>query len=267
MTASRDVAGLDGGVASAPDTAVANRSVLRALGILELLSRYDEPLTLVEVAAQLKIPKSSALSLLRALVAGEFCATDAKGRYGLAVRTFEVGAAYLRSMTPVRSVTPELHHLTEALGVTSHYAVLDEDEVVYLAKHDPPGLGLKLASSLGARLPAALTAVGKAQLAFNSPRWPPGQGEQPSSAQRGGGAALAAQLEQVRALGYAVDDGETARGIRCVAAPLFNDRGCCGAIGVSYLLGAATAPAGVEQAVVDAAARASARLGVGVRPS
>jgi len=34
-------------------------------------------------------------------------------------------------------------------------------------------------------------------------------------------------------LGYAVDDGQTAVGIRCVAAPLFNDRGCCGAIGVS----------------------------------
>ena len=49
--------------------------------------------------------------------------------------------------------------------MTSHFAVLEGDEVIYLAKHDPPGLGLKLASSLGARLPAAVTAVGKAQLA------------------------------------------------------------------------------------------------------
>ncbi len=265
MTAGRDVLEVGGdaagGDAPAPDAAVANRSVLRALGILELLSCCEEPLTLVEVAARLKIPKSSALSLLRALVAREFCATDPKGRYGLAVRTFEVGAAYLRSMTPVRSVTPELHHLTESLGVTSHYAVLDEDEVVYLAKHDPPGLGLKLASSLGARLPAALTAVGKAQLAFRAPLRPSAAPDRRPQAPRGAGAMLAAQLEEVRALGYAVDDGETALGIRCVAAPLFNDHGCCGAIGVSYLLGAAAAPAGVEQAVVEAAARASGRLG------
>ncbi len=86
----------------------------------------------------------------------------------MGLHSFEVGAAYLRSMTPVRSVTPELQWLTESLGVTSHFAVLEDDEVIYLAKHDPPGLGLKLASSLGARLPAAVTAVGKVQLAFRA---------------------------------------------------------------------------------------------------
>ena len=229
---------------------VANRSVLRALSILDLLSRNEGQMTLVEVATQLKIPKSSALTVLRALVSAEFCASDDRGHYRLGVRSFEVGAAYLRSMTPVRSATPELEHLTDSLGVTSHFAVLDHDEVVYLAKHDPPGLGLKLASSLGARLPAAVTAVGKAQLAFRSP--PP----------RGAG-GLDLQLQEVRAVGYAVDDGETAMGIRCVAAPLFNDRGCCGAIGVSYLLGSPAGLTGVEQAVLEAAARASARLGGG----
>ena len=96
------------------------------------------------MASQLKLPKSSALTLLRALVAGEFCAVDGKGPYALGIHSFEVGAAYLRSMTPVRSVTPELQWLTESLGVTSHFAVLEHDEVIYLAKHDPPGLGLKL---------------------------------------------------------------------------------------------------------------------------
>jgi DNA-binding IclR family transcriptional regulator len=225
---------------------VANRAALRALGILELLSRNDGPMTLAEVAAQLKLPKSSALTLLRALVVTEFCVADEKGCYGLGIHSFEVGAAYLRSMTPVRSVTPELERLTELLGVTSHFAVLEGDEVIYLAKYDPPGLGLKLASSLGARLPASVTAVGKAQLAFRA---------------RGPFAGLEAELERVRSCGYAVDDGQTAVGIRCVAAPLFNDRGCCGAIGVSYLLGGGPAGGAVVDAVVEAAGRASARLG------
>jgi DNA-binding IclR family transcriptional regulator len=69
------------------------------------------------------------------------------------------------------------------------------------------------------------------------------------------------ELEGVRRLGYAVDDGQTAVGIRCVAAPLFNECGCCGAIGVSYLLGGVPAVTAVAEAVVEAAARASARLG------
>lgn len=257
---------------------VANRSVLRALSVLDLLSRNEGPMTLVEVATQLKLPKSSTLTLLRALVMSEFCVTDDKGQYGLGLRSFEVGAAYLRSMTPVRSVTPELEWLTESLGVTSHFAVLEHDEVVYLAKHDPPGLGLKLASSLGARLPAAFTAVGKAQLAFrrvperagaSRPRGAPaGPGAWPRAdhavANAGAGvgtAEIEPELERVRATGYAVDDGQTAVGIRCVAAPVFDDRGCCGAIGVSYLIGGAASGPTVEGAVVEAAGRASARLG------
>jgi DNA-binding IclR family transcriptional regulator len=246
---------------------VANRAALRALSILDLLSRSDEPMTLGEVATQLKLPKSSALTLLRALVVTEFCAADEKGLYGLGLHSFEVGAAYLRSMTPVRSVVPELQWLTESLGVTSHFAVLDRDEVTYLAKHDPPGLGLKLASSLGARLPAAVTAVGKAQLAFRAQGPRGGEATAVDGADQPLGAELAVpsgferELEKVRMLGYAVDDGQTAVGIRCVAAPLFNDRGCCGAIGVSYLLGGEPSVTTVVKALVEAAGRASARLG------
>jgi DNA-binding IclR family transcriptional regulator len=242
---------------------VANRAALRALSILDLLSRSEEPLTLGEVATLLKLPKSSALTLLRALVVTEFCTADEKGFYALGLHSFEVGAAYLRSMTPVRSVTPELQWLTESLGVTSHFAVLDHDEVTYLAKHDPPGLGLKLASSLGARLPAAVTAVGKAQLAFRAPG--PGNGGPTAHEMAGADEAVPSgferELERVRTLGYAVDDGQTAVGIRCVAAPLFNDRGCCGALGVSYLLGGEPAVATVVEALMEAAGRASARLG------
>ena len=237
-----------------------NRSVLRALSILELLSRSAGPMTLGQVATQLKLPKSSVLTLLRALVAGEFCVADDKGSYALGIHSFEVGAAYLRSMTPVRSVTPELERLTETLGVTSHFAVLEHDEVIYLAKHDPPGLGLKLASSLGARLPAVWTAVGKAQLAYRADARP-GRGSPGARTADAAPAGLDLELETVRRLGYAVDDGETAVGIRCVAAPLFNDLGCCGAIGVSYLLGGDPPVPTVVKALLEGAARASARLG------
>lgn len=246
-----------------PPPPVANRSVKRALAILELLGSVEGAISLGEVATRLKLPKSSALTLLRALVAAEFCVVDERGRYALGVRSFEVGAAYLRSMTPVRSVAPELQWLTETLGVTSHFAVLEGDEVIYLAKHDPPDLGLKLASSLGARLPAAVTAVGKAQLAYraagaSTTAGQPGirrQGDVPPSG------ALNAELARVRERGYAVDEGETAASIRCVAAPLFNDRTCCGAIGVSYLLGGGPATDLVVPALLEAARRASDRLG------
>ncbi len=239
-----------------------NRSVTRALSILDLLSHGEAAMTLGEVATRLKLPKSSTLSILRALVAGEFCVTDEKGGYALGVHAFEVGAGYLRSMTPVRSVAPELEWLTEVLGMTSHFAVLDGDEVIYLAKHDPPGLGLKLASSLGARLPAAMTAVGKAQLSYRgSPEVLATLSTGDNGRAPAGGTELGLELERVRKRGYAVDEGQTALGIRCVAAPLFNDGGCCGAVGVSYLMGGGIAALEVAQAVMEAAGRASGRLG------
>jgi DNA-binding IclR family transcriptional regulator len=244
-----DVVAAGGAVAEAT---AGNRAVSRALAMLRLLALDGRPVTLAEIAAQLKLPKSSALSLLRALAGAQFVAMDDHGRYSLGLGSFEVGAGYLRSMTPVRAVEGELQALTEALGVTSHFAVLEGDEVVYLAKHDPPGIALRLASSVGARLPAATTAVGKAQLAFRTPAGTPSKVPE----------KLAAELETVRVRGYAVDEGETLAGVRCVAAPVFGSGGCCGAIGISHLIqGDKVRLDGAAAAVLAAVSQASARLG------
>ncbi|WP_031466290.1 IclR family transcriptional regulator [Sciscionella sediminilitoris] len=239
------------------DPETGNRSVTRALDVLELLSANEEPLGLADVARALDLPKSSVLNLLRALVAREFVRAAPDGRYSLGVRSFEVGSAYLRRITPVGAAESELRALTEELGMTSHFAVLHDDKVVYLAKHDPPGAVIGLASSLGARLAAATTAVGKAQLAHAR------EVSVPVSAE------LAAELDRVRHDGFAVDSGVTATGIECVAAPVFGGDGCCGAIGVSYLKHGAPdgAPDGAQvgAAVLAAAGRASVRLGGGAR--
>jgi DNA-binding IclR family transcriptional regulator len=230
---------------------VGSRSVVRALTVLELLAGGNRPLGLAEIARTIGIPKTSALLLLRALIAREFVATDDVGRYVLGVRSFEVGSAYLRGMTPVRSVEPELVELTGALQVTAHFAVLDGEEVVYLAKHDPPSIAFGLASALGARLRAAHTAVGKAQVAH---LWP-------DDRIAAHGPDFTQEMQRVRELGYATDDGATAPGIRCVAVPVFDSRRCIGAIGVSQLLNGGPELDRVVTAVAAAADRASARLG------
>jgi DNA-binding IclR family transcriptional regulator len=237
------------------EAAAGSRSVLRALEILDLLAVTERPLGLAQIAKEFGIPKSSCLALMRALCARSFARQEADGAYLLGLRAFEVGAAYLRTVTPVSAATVELRALTERLGMTSHFAVLEGDEVVYLAKQDPPGMGVRLASSLGARLSAWTTAVGKAQLAFSRERSGP-------AAQRAAAAlGAAAALDEVRRRGYAVDDGMTAGGIRCVAAPVFDLNGCCGAVGVSYLMhGGPDVPA-IADLLVPAANRVSAELG------
>ena len=206
------------------------------------------------MARILTIPKSSAADVLRALVARDFVAQDHDGRYSLGLGAFEIGAAYLRAMTPIASVRPELEALSGELSATSHFAVLDGDEVVYLATHDSALRALDLASALGARLPAATTAVGKAQLAFLS-----GRDEIHFESSR------FVEFTRIRILGYAVDDGGTVTGVACVAAPVFSSNGCCGAIGVSTLISSEPKREVIVEAVCAAAARATLRLG-GVRP-
>jgi len=233
---------------------VGTRSVDRAVCVLMLLAEQSD-LGLGEIARRLTFPKSSTADLLKALVARNFVSQDHEGHYRLGLGTFEIGAAYVRAMTPVASVQPELELLTRELSATSHFAVLDGDEVVYLAKHDPPLRGLELASALGARLPAATTAVGKAQLAFMST--PDDDGRLDSS--------RFVEFARIRALGYALDEGATAPGVTCVAAPIFSPSGCCGAIGVSTLVHGTSTREEIVDAVANAAARATERLG-GVRP-
>lgn len=234
-------------------------SVLRALKILELLSGSDKPLPLTRIAEQLDIPKSTAHAILRALASQEFLEVTEHASYSIGLRAFEVGAAHLRSNNAVDIVIPQLAYLTKELGITSHYAVLDGTDAVYLCKQDPPGLGIKLASSVGARLPAVVTAVGKAALA-----WLPGNdlaAHLPAGAEQRRDGGITAELAQVRERGYSLDDGATASGVRCIAAPVFSPSGAPGAIGVSYMLGSAVDAEAVAVHVMNSASRLTQLLG------
>ena len=232
-------------------------SVVRAMRILETLSGASRPMTLTALADELDIPKSTAHSILKALTGRGFLDVDDYQGY-----TFEVGASHLRSTNAVEVVVPQLVELTRALGITSHYAILDGPDAVYLCKEDPPGLGLKLASSVGARLPAHTTAVGKAALA-----WLPEATQEGFLAAIGGRKAgklavdrLRGELAEVRERGYSSDDGHTAQGVRCVAAPVSYRSGPPGSIGVSYLVGSKIEDQMVVDGVLQAARRASELL-------
>jgi DNA-binding IclR family transcriptional regulator len=238
-------------------------SVVRAMHILELLAGSEKPLGLSRIALELEIPKSTAHKILRDLVGEGFVETVASGAYEIGLRAFEVGSARLRTMGTVGVVAPELTRLTRTLNITSHYAVLDGGDVVYLCKEDPPGLGVRLASSVGARLPAHLTAVGKASLAWLEDH---DVDAHLGAAQDGVLSArrvkhFKGELRGVRELGYAVDSGEAAAGILCVAAPVFDLSGCRGAIGTSHLIGAHHSVDSVAAKVVGTAQRVTLLLG------
>ncbi len=201
------------------------KSAARVLDILELFGRTDGALTLSEVATALELPKSSTYLLLQTLVQrGYLDALSGSGPFQLGLKVVELAGAYTRRADLVRQFPAVARPLVAACQETVQLAILDGMEVVYLAKEDGTR-PVRLVSSVGQRLPAHATALGKALLAgladeelaarLAGARLAPLTPRTIVSARR-----LRDELARVRRDGHALDDEETLEGLCCVAAPV-----------------------------------------------
>lgn len=195
------------------------KSAYRALDVLEAMAAG--PATLSELSRRLDIPKSSLHGLLRTLADRGWVEPSEGGtRFRLGLRALQVGARYIAEDEVVARVAPVLDRLAADTDETVQQARLDGDEVVYLAKRDSAH-PVRLMSSIGSRLPAHATALGKALLAARDDQplrdvlAPPLRALTPKTITTW--EQLRAELQVTRDRGYAVDDGETADGLRCFA--------------------------------------------------
>ena len=171
----------------------------------------------------------------------------------------------------VRGVAlPIMRHLTQQTGLTCHLAVLDGPDAVYIEKVEPEGF-IRMDTWVGRRMPVHATSVGKAIVA-HLPQ------ERLEQILRKGGMQkrtpktittlprLLKELEKVRTQAYAVDDEENNLGARCVAAPIFDERGSIeaslGLSGTTQQVSPQTMPR-ILEALKDAARHIS--MGMGYR--
>lgn len=184
-----------------------------ALDILELLAQRGEPIPAAAIARDLHIPRSSVYHLLSVLTSrGYVTHLPEEHRYGLGVSAYELGSAYQRQEGLARLARHTLDRVVDSTGHNAHLAVLRGRDVLYVIEQRAPG-GPHLVTDVGVRLPATLTATGLAMLAA----LPAGQvralhPNRSSFVQRDGrgvasSTALTSTLQQVRARGYAVEDG------------------------------------------------------------
>lgn len=150
-------------------------AVGRALDILLHLAGRSGPVQAATLARDLGIPRSSAYHILSVLVDRGFVTYLSKEQaYGLGVASFEIGSAYLRHEPLERLARPILHSASVRLGQTVHLGIVHGAETVYLLKERPPSgrsgdADIALVTDIGVRLPAHLTANGRAVLAHSAP--------------------------------------------------------------------------------------------------
>lgn len=200
------------------------KSADRTLTLLETLAAADHKKSLAELANELAFPRSSLHGLLRTLQRRGWVETDeSEQRFGLGVRALLVGSSYVEADTAVLRAQSAMDMLSEGLGETIHLGRLDGSDVVYLSKRESIH-PLRLYSSVGRRLPAHATALGKAMLASFDESTVDRHVEEPLTqlTQRTitSRSALNAELESTRKRGFAIDNEENSDGIRCFAVAL-----------------------------------------------
>jgi len=202
----------------------------RVVQILDCFGPERNDLRLVEIAEATDLHKSTLYRLLEAMRAHRLIGLDENsGSYHLGMKLFEMGSRAVERLALDKHAHPILDRLAEVSGETAHLCILDGSDVVYIAKFECTRT-LRIPSAVGQRNRAYCTGVGKAILAHLAPeRLAAYLAEttlQPFTKKTLTSASeLKANLRQVVAQGYAIDDQEREEGVRCVAAPVRDHSG------------------------------------------
>ena len=137
----------------------------QTLRMLSFLARQRGPVAASTIATQLAVPRSSVYHLLATLEEhGYVVHLPAERRWGLGTAAFELAGGYARQQPLARLGRPLIAALADRAGESAHLAVMTGRDVLYIVEERAPRRPA-LVSDVGVRLPAHLTATGRAMLA------------------------------------------------------------------------------------------------------
>ena len=201
------------------------KSAARAMQVVDVLARDPEGLPFADLQERTGWPRSSIFNLLRTLVETGHIDFDPRSRcYSVGLRIWEAGQAYSRASNLRRVAQPLIEAAAETLQETVQLAILDGLDNIYIGKADTSH-HLRLVSSIGSRLPAHATGLGKVLLAHEpeSDLRARLQGVELETFTEYTIATvdgLFEELERIREHGYATDHGEYTTGVFCIAVPV-----------------------------------------------
>ena len=203
-----------------------NQSVEKVLRIIEVMSTRRGPMRLQDIAAASELPSSTAIRFLNTLSQYNYVVQDPdSSRYALTLKICKI-ANEVHAQISVRDVIrPHILKLSDMCGESACTAIAEGAQVVYIDVVEGPDQMLRTLQRIGKRAPLHSTGVGKCLLLNYS------DAELATLAEATGLESLTehtvteieglkAEIDRVRADGYALDDEECELGVRCVAAPV-----------------------------------------------
>lgn len=205
-----------------------SESLARGLMVIRAFGHDFPRLRAADVAKSTGLSRAAARRYLLTLQDLGYVGSDGDVFY-LRPRLLDLGFSYLTSIGVEDVVQPVLNRISEKTQASSTFAVLDRDEVVFVARAPSKGIFM-LATSIGGRVAAHATSLGQVLLAA----MPPAELDRYLAESKRiaftkwtitGARELRRKLERVRADGYAITHSEQVEGIVAVAVPVHNQRG------------------------------------------
>ena len=240
----------------------------KAMRVLKFLASQPDPVPLDRIMRACGLPRSTAYHLMTAMAEEGFVThLPDERRYGLGVAAFEVGSGYSRQAPLQRLARRPLAALADKVGESAHLAVLHGRDVLYVIEERASGRP-SLITDVGVRLPAHLTASGRAVLASlpyaqvralypDKESFVERTGVGPQSL-----SALRTILAEARQRGHAVEDGEITPGFASIAAPVLDHNGLpLAGVAVTFAEGESVDKAAIAEAVRATATTLTRRVG------
>jgi IclR family pca regulon transcriptional regulator len=200
------------------------QSLARGLRILSLLGEAQEPLSVTEIVDHVGLNRATVWRLLKTLENLGYVGVKSR-RYSLRARVLELGYNYLTQLGMSELVAGPLDDLSHKLAEPASISILDGDHIVYVARSRSSRI-MTVSLGIGARLPVWNTSMGRVLMSsledtdIRTLLDQRGVLIPKTSRSIVGGDELLAELDAVRARGWALVDQELEWGLRSVAVPL-----------------------------------------------
>jgi IclR family pca regulon transcriptional regulator len=225
----------------------------KGLRIIEAFNDTHPRLSASTAARRTGITRTATRRYLRTLEDLGYLESDGK-MFWLTPRVLRLGWSYFDSAKLPRAVQPYLQRISVVLGGATYFAVLDEDDVVFVAR-DGSNLVQNVGFVLGARVPANLSAAGIAMLSSRTPeevdRWLAGRKFAPYTPFTATTEdAVRAHIDAARKQGYSLVEQQLTQRVRGIAVLIHTRNGeLAGSVSVSLPMGNETAQSAVARAL------------------